>query len=202
MKFEIKNRWTGEVKFTAEINCAEDASYRLKIGLAVKWALETDANLTDADLTRADLTDANLTRANLTDANLTRANLTRANLTRADLTAVRADFLAEVLKLPNELEYLRDALIAGKVDGSTYTGECACLAGTLAHARGIANYSGQDITNGCTFKASCGSPRERFFPAIPKGATPENNSACKIALEWTNEAIAIRDNIRAHVPTI
>ena len=40
------------------------------------------------------------------------------------------------------------------------------------------------------------SPRERFFMLIRKGDTPKKNSACKIALEWTNEAIEIRDNIR------
>ena len=104
--------------------------------------------------------------------------------------------------MPNELEFLRDALIAGKVDGSTYAGECACLAGTLAHARGIECYDGTAITNGCTFLADSKSPRERFFLAIRKGDTPETNSASKIALEWTLEAIAIRDNIRRHCEPI
>ena len=55
-----------------------------------------------------------------------------------NLRGIKADLIAEILKLPNELEFLRSALIEGRVDGSTYTGDCACLAGTLAHAKGIA----------------------------------------------------------------
>jgi hypothetical protein len=100
------------------------------------------------------------------------------------------------LKLPNELEFLRDALVAGKVDGSTYQGECACLAGTMAHAKGIFNYEGQPIKNGLTFVADSSSPREKFFLAIRKGDTPKKNPFAKIALDWTEEAISIRDNIR------
>jgi hypothetical protein len=100
------------------------------------------------------------------------------------------------LKLPNELEFLATALKEGKVDGSTYQGECACLAGTMAHAKGKWNYTGGSIVNGLTFQADQSSPRELFFLAIKKGDTPEKNPACKIALEWTQEAIAIRDNIR------
>ncbi len=120
-----------------------------------------------------------------------------SDLSYANLSSARADFIAEVLKLSNELEFLRAAIVEGRVDGSTYSGECACLAGTLAHAKGIADYDGSNIKNGCEFIADSASPRERFFLAIKKGDTPETNGASKIALEWTDEAIAIRDNIRA-----
>ncbi len=48
MKYEIRNRFTNAVQFTAEIDCAEDASVGVKIGLAVKWAIKTGANLADA----------------------------------------------------------------------------------------------------------------------------------------------------------
>ena len=47
------------------------------------------------------------------------------------------------------------------------------------------------------FHANANSLREVFFTAIRPGATPENNAAAKMALEWTDEAIAIRDMIRA-----
>ena len=43
MKFEVSNRWTGDVQFTAEIDCHKDASNSIKLGLAVKWAYENDA---------------------------------------------------------------------------------------------------------------------------------------------------------------
>ena len=90
IKFNVTNRFTGRVQFTAEIDCFEEESDSVKLGLAVKWAVKTDANLVGADLAGADLTGANLTGAglagaNLTDANLVGADLARANLTRANL---------------------------------------------------------------------------------------------------------------------
>jgi hypothetical protein len=153
------------------------------------------ANLRYANLSYADLSYADLSSADLRYANLSSADLRSANLRSADLSSIRADFLAEVLNLPNELEFLLDAIIAGNIDGSTYSGKCACLAGTLAHAKGIENYEGGEIKNGRTFTADSNSPRERFFLAIKKGDKPETNAASKIALEWTEEAIAMRDNI-------
>ncbi len=65
MKYEIKNRWSGAVQFTAEIKCKKTEIESIKIGLAVKWAVKNDANLCDANLC-----DANLSGANLCDANL------------------------------------------------------------------------------------------------------------------------------------
>jgi hypothetical protein len=63
MKFDILNRFTGAVQFTAEISCAEDVLPSVKLGLAVQWAIKSDANLRGADLS-----DANLRGANLSDA--------------------------------------------------------------------------------------------------------------------------------------
>jgi len=51
MKFDILNRWTGAVIFTAEIDCSEDERQSVKLGLAVKVADKSGADLTDADLT-------------------------------------------------------------------------------------------------------------------------------------------------------
>ena len=90
MKFEIKNRWSGNVQFACELSAEiADKSYGLRLGFAVREAIKADADLTDADLTDAVLTRADLPRADLTRADLTRAVLTRAVLTDADLT--RAD---------------------------------------------------------------------------------------------------------------
>ena len=55
MKFSIKNRFSGEVQFTAEIKCAKDEFESVKVGLAVRWAIENSANLSGADLSRANL---------------------------------------------------------------------------------------------------------------------------------------------------
>ena len=77
MKFEIKNRWSGEIIFSIETD-----SWRLAVELAVK----SRANLSRADLSGADLSGANLSWANLSGANLSRANLSGANLSGADLS--------------------------------------------------------------------------------------------------------------------
>jgi len=87
MKFEIKNRWSGNVQFACELSAEiADKSYGLRLGFAVREAIKADADLTGADLTGADLTGADLTDADLTGADLTDAVLTDAVLTGADLT--------------------------------------------------------------------------------------------------------------------
>jgi hypothetical protein len=58
MKFSIKNRFTGEVQFTAEIKCKKDEDESIKIGLAVRWAVENNADLSGADLRGAYLSGA------------------------------------------------------------------------------------------------------------------------------------------------
>ena len=95
MQFEIRNRFSGAVQFTAEIDCAADAPMSVKLGFAVKWAMAAKANLREAnlcganlcevDLCGADLCEADLCRANLRDADLRNANLRETNLCGADL---------------------------------------------------------------------------------------------------------------------
>ena len=85
MKYEIKNRFSGEIQFIAEIDCDENTEKSIKIGLAVKWAIENKANLSEANLYKADLYKANLSEADLRLANLSEADLSEANLSEADL---------------------------------------------------------------------------------------------------------------------
>ncbi len=49
MKFEIKNRFTGNVQFTADIK-GRFRKISIRIGLAVKWAIKIGADLRGADL--------------------------------------------------------------------------------------------------------------------------------------------------------
>ena len=63
MRFDILNRFSGEVQFTAEIDCKEDEKTSIKIGLAVKWAIKTSADLSYANLSYADLRSADLSSA-------------------------------------------------------------------------------------------------------------------------------------------
>ena len=83
--FDVKNRFSGDVQFTAKIDCSEDDTHSLKMGLAVKWALDNGANLNGANLDGADLDGADLCGANLNWANLYGANLEGANLNGANL---------------------------------------------------------------------------------------------------------------------
>ena len=73
MKFDVLDRWFGKVKFTAEIDCADDAPYSIKVGLAVRWAIKNSADLRSANLSGADLSGADLSGANLSGANLSGA---------------------------------------------------------------------------------------------------------------------------------
>jgi len=96
IKFDVTNRFTGKVQFTAEIECAESESTSIKLGLAVRWAVKTraylaGANLAGAYLARANLAGAYLARANLAGAYLARANLAGAYLARANLAGANLD---------------------------------------------------------------------------------------------------------------
>jgi hypothetical protein len=86
LKFSVMNLWTRNIQFTAEIECAEDAPLRLKIGLALKWGYESGADLSGADLSGAVLSDAVLSDADLRGADLRGADLSGADLSGADLS--------------------------------------------------------------------------------------------------------------------
>jgi hypothetical protein len=102
---EVRNRWTNRVQFTAEIVCRPDASIGVKLGLAVKWARKSDADLRGADLRGADLRGADLRDADLRGADLRGADL-RGDLRGADLRD--AD--------------LRDADLRGDLRGANLSG--------------------------------------------------------------------------------
>jgi hypothetical protein len=164
MKFAVRNRWTGEAQFTAEIDCAEDAPMSVKLGLAVRWAIKTRANLRGAyltgvnlagaylrgaDLRGADLADANLARADLRDASLAGADLTNADLAGADLAG--ADLTnAKGLDLPApdvaaaRIKQIAEIVTADqaalKMDG-WHCGTAHCIAGWAIHLAGDDGYA-------------------------------------------------------------
>jgi hypothetical protein len=136
------------------------------------------ANLSLANLRSANLSLANLRSADLSLANLRSADLSSANLSSANLSFIRDDIWAVLSCAPSEVEELRQALIDGKVDGSHYTGTCACLVGTIANVRGCS------YENLGALKPNSSRASERFFMGIKKGDTPETNAVSKLALEW------------------
>ena len=86
MKFEVKNRFSGDLQFEAIIDADADASSSVKIGLAVKWAFKTKADLSGAYLRGAYLSGADLSGAYLRGADLSGADLSGADLSGADLS--------------------------------------------------------------------------------------------------------------------
>jgi hypothetical protein len=152
-----------------------------------------EADLTGADLTEADLTGADLTEADLTGANLTGANLTGANLRGANLTPIRDDLWAVLCASPHEVLALRQSLVEGRINGSSYEGDCACLVGTLANARH------------CTYEEIPGlqpdssRPAECFFSCIKIGDTPATSQFSQLALEWVDQWLA---NMQAAFGTV
>ena len=95
----------------------------------------------------------------------------------------------------HEVPALIAALRDGRVDGSTYEGECACLVGTIANAKSV-NYDVLDH--------SASNPAEQWFAMIRKGDKPEQDSAggfaSKMALEWSLEWLALNEMTDSSIP--
>jgi uncharacterized protein YjbI with pentapeptide repeats len=142
-----------------------------------------NANLAGADLYGASLDGANLKDANLASANLDGADLAGANLEGVDLDPIKSDFYEVLNAARAEIPYLRDALVNGRVDGSVYEGNCACLIGTIAKARSE-NYRKIDIT------PDSSRPAERWFMGISRGDTPETNQISRITVGWIDEFLS------------
>jgi hypothetical protein len=149
-------------------------------------AVLSDAVLSDAVLADAVLADAVLARAVLTSADLRGSVLTRAVLADADLADIRDDVWAVLSASPAEAQAVLDALHAGTVDGSCYDGPCACLVGTIAHARQCRSDEIPGLErNACR-------PAERWFLAIRPGDTPATHEPTRLAAAWVADWIAGR----------
>jgi hypothetical protein len=196
----IKNRWTDAVLYADEtadsvrsalLNALKSGEYLRDAylrGADLSGANLRNANLSGAYLRDADLSGAYLRGADLSGANLRNANLSGAYLRGANLTPIRDDLWAVLSSMPAEVPALRAALANGNVDGSTYTGKCACLVGTLANAR----HCDVDSIPGLTPNSN--RPIERFFLGINKGDKPETSQFSALALGWVDEWLS---NMRA-----
>jgi hypothetical protein len=150
-------------------------------GANLRGANLRGANLRDANLRDANLRDANLIGANLRDANLRDANLIGANLRDANLRAVKADMFMLLLEAITEIPNLKKSIIEGKIDGSTYEGECACLCGTLEKSEDV------DLRVRIHDLRDHNRPIEKLFLNIKKGDTPQTNQVSKLVLDWVEE---------------
>jgi hypothetical protein len=87
-----------------------------------------------------------------------------------------------LLNAPLEVPALLQALKDGKVDGSVYTGQCACLVGTIANAR---HCSISELP--ASLAPDAQRPAERWFMGIKPGDTPDKSVIAKMAIAWIEE---------------
>ena len=171
MLIEIRNRWTNAVIFSVEAETLAKAV--------------TEAVRAGKDLRSANLYGVNLGGADLRSADLYGANLGGA-INAGHVLKIYRDDIRKVLDTsPGEVRGLLQALWDGKVDGSTYQGECACLVGTIAKVRKCE----YDAIPGLMPDSS--RPAEQWFLNIHKGDTPVSNPAaafaCAVVAEWMHE---------------
>ncbi len=139
----------------------------------------------EANLRGADLREANLRGANLRGADLRGADLN--NFPESYINSCSRDILFILNCLKTEVPALRKMLIEGKVDGSQYEGECACLIGSLANADG-----GMDKVCAAIpfYVKGIDNPGEAFFFNIRKGDTPETSQFSKHAVMLCDMVLA------------
>jgi hypothetical protein len=96
----------------------------------------------------------------------------------------------------SEVKFLKQNIIEGKINGSTYDGECSCLSGTLVRGTIVNNGTTETLRRNTILACRDASrPIERFFLGIKTGDKPETSQFSKLALQWVEEfesLIAIR----------
>jgi hypothetical protein len=103
------------------------------------------------------------------------------DLKDANLSESKSDFFSILRSAPYEVSGLYDALMQGRIEGSTYEGTCACLVGTIANLQLV------DFGRIPGVIPDPNRPAERWFLAIWEGATPENSQVAQITSEWIEE---------------
>ena len=125
---------------------------------------------------------AETVRAAVLDAVAARADLTGANLADGkNLATVRADLHAVLDIVPQEVPALLAAVRAGKINGTVYEGECACLVGTIAKARGCSYTALPGLAPDST------RPAERWFLALMPGHTPDISIHAALTVAWIED---------------
>src|SRR3990167_4538915 len=133
----------------------------------------SDSNFRDSDLSGSDLSGSNFRGSDLRDSDFSGSDLRGSNL-----TPIRDDLWAVLSASPSEVDGLRAAIAEGRISGSSYEGDCACLVGTIAK---VCHKKYDELPN---LKPNSNRPAERFFLAIKVGDTPETNQFSRLALEW------------------
>ena len=167
---EIKNKFTSKILFEYE---KENNTIKHTVAEAIK------------------------SKANLSGADLWGANLSGADLSKANLSVIKADMFYVLLYSIDEIKFLKQNIIDGRIDGSTYDGECACLSGTLINGAKITNGKQEkEVIKKIMDCRDSSRPIERFFLGIKIGDTPENSQVSKLALQWIEEFEILIANLK------
>lgn len=144
------------------------------------------ANLSYASFDNSFLFDTDLSYACLNHSSFINTYLNGVDLTGitfidANLTPIKNDFFRILLRAIPEIHNLAKALIDGKIDGSVYNGDCACLCGTLEKSKNCR------IRENVYVERNCDSPIESFFKNINPGDNIENSEYVKQVFRWLIE---------------
>ena len=126
----------------------------------------------------ARLDGASLVNASLDGASLVNASLDGASLRTADLVRIKDDFFTVLDAAAAEVPALLAALRAGHINGSAYEGECSCLKGTIATARGVSYKTMEG-----PLAPNVNTPAETWFLAIRKNYQPDNRLVPRLTEE-------------------
>jgi Pentapeptide repeats (8 copies) len=193
----------------AKLNDAELNGAKLN-GAELNGAELNGAELNGAKLNGAELNGAKLNDAKLNGAKLNGAKLNGAKLNGAKLNDVltpshalwvfRQDLWSILDMAPREVMGLRLAIVDGRIDGSTYRGDCACLVGTIANMRGVSVDGGA-----LGIPTDSSRPAEQWFMPIREGMVPadlasaedrsEGEFRAAWAVRWIDEWVVSRKAI-------
>jgi len=150
-QFTIPKRWSFQSAVTVTIECDPLAPNPIKLGLAVRAAYGSDADLSDADLRGAVLSGADLSGADLSGADLSGAVLSDAVLRGAVLRG--ADLRGADLRDAD----LSDAVLRGAVlRGAVLSGEkIERLIASVNRLDGYTFYAFQMRAGGVKIAAGC-----------------------------------------------
>ena len=187
-KLQIKTVF-GELLFESKADSIKDLlekAVKEKEGADLREANLEGVNLKGVCLIRADLEGANLREADLEGVNLRGAYLKGVNLREVKnlpdvyINLCSRDMLFIFQSLKKEIKGLRKAIVEGRINGTQYQGDCACLIGTLGHVDGGI----EKVCSGIPFyDKGLHNYAEQWFWQIKEGDTPKNNFFAKHALK-------------------
>jgi hypothetical protein len=109
---------------------------------------------------------------------ITNAILFEVEIGSLRVDQARADIEAVLAIAPDEVPSLLATVRQGRIDGSVYTGSCACLVGTVANIRGCRYDEMPDL------RPDADRPAEVWFRALRPGHTEAVSIHAALTCQW------------------